>query len=121
MRAHCACARGCNVTSFEASFLLRHCAPSPPTSFSFLVAYMSQLHVIPLFCYVKVVKVGCVKFFLHFFSIFSLFELLCVLISIGAHQESLLLAHFCVHGKTDKPKSNPYVLPYLNKIHVSIV
>ena len=73
MRAHCACARGCNVTSLRASFLLRHCAPSPPTSFSFLVAYMSQLHVMPLFCYVKMVKVGCVKIFsslfLDFFSL----------------------------------------------------
>ena len=43
---------------------------------------------------------GIEIFFLHFFPIFSLFETLSVLISIGAHQESLLLAHFCVHGKT---------------------
>lgn len=67
------------------------------------------------------VKLGMLQLFLHFFSIFSLFEPFCVLISIGAHQEILLLAHFCVHGKTDNPKSNTYVLRYLNKIHVSIV
>ena len=64
---------------------------------------------------------GSSTFFLHFFSIFSLFEPLCVLISIGAHQESLLLAHFCVHSKTDNPKSNTYVLHFLNKIQISIV
>ena len=70
MRAHCACARGCNVTSLRASFLLRHCAPSPPTSFSFLVAYMSQLHVVSLFCYVKVIKVWYVKIFSSLFPDF---------------------------------------------------
>ena len=30
-----------------------------------------------------------------------------MLISIGAHQESLLLAHFCVHGKTITSNPTP--------------
>ena len=60
------------------------------------------------------------QFFLHFFLIFSLFEPLCVLISIGAHQESLLLAHFSIHGKITIPKSDTYVLHDLYKILVSI-